>query len=154
VLDLDETLIHFVHSQEENGDQEAEEAEDEEDNDFFYMVRPFCNKFLSELSKYYEIVIFTAAMQDYADWIVDGIDHRCNIKHRLYRQHCKREAPPQTEGEIEQGFQSVKDLRLLGRDIKKTIIIDNLRENFWSTCPDNGIEIESWYGDDLDDTEL
>ena len=49
---------------------------------------------------------------------------------------------------------SVKDLRLVGRDIKKTIIIDNLRENFWSTCPENGIEILSWYGDDLDDIEL
>jgi len=45
-------------------------------------------------------------------------------------------------------------LRLLGRDIKKTLIIDNLPENFESTCPDNGIDIEDWYGDDLDDTEL
>lgn len=45
-------------------------------------------------------------------------------------------------------------MRLLGRDIKKTIIIDNLKENFWSTCPNNGIEIESWYGEDLDDREL
>jgi TFIIF-interacting CTD phosphatase-like protein len=34
------------------------------------------------------------------------------------------------------------------------LIIDNLKENYESTCPDNGIEIESWYGDDLDDTEL
>ena len=84
---------------------------------------------------------------------MDGIDHRGNIKYRLYRQHCKREAP-QTDGEIEQGFQGVKDLRLIGRDIKKTIIIDNLKENYWTTCPDNGIEIVSWYGDDLDDTEL
>ena len=41
----------------------------------------------------------------------------------------------------------MKDLRLLGRDINKTIIIDNLSENFDSTCPDNGIEIKSWYGD-------
>jgi CTD small phosphatase-like protein 2 len=130
-----------------------EELEDGE-NDFFYMVRPYCNKFLTELSKFYEIVIFTAAMQDYADWIVDGIDHRGAVRHRLYRQHCIREAPPQTDGEHEQGFQSIKDLRLLGRDIKKTIIIDNLKENFWSTCPNNGIEIESWYGEDLDDTEL
>lgn len=48
----------------------------------------------------------------------------------------------------------MKDLRLIGRDIKKTLIIDNLKENYDSTCPDNGIEIESWYGDDLDDTEL
>jgi len=59
-----------------------------------------------------------------------------------------------TPGEIEQGFQSIKDLRLIGRDIKKTIIIDNLKENFESTCPNNGIEIESWYGDDLEDTAL
>lgn len=55
---------------------------------------------------------------------------------------------------MEQGFQSIKDLRLLGRDIKRTIIIDNLKENFWSTCPNNGIEIADWYGEDLDDTEL
>lgn len=45
-------------------------------------------------------------------------------------------------------------MRLLGRDIKKTIIVDNLPENFLSTCPNNGIEITSWYGDDLDDKEL
>ena len=43
---------------------------------------------------------------------------------------------------------------MLGRDIKKTIIIDNLKENFWSTCPNNGIEILSWYGEDLEDREL
>ena len=29
-----------------------------------------------------------------------------------------------------------------------------MKENYISTCPDNGIEINSWYGDDLDDTEL
>jgi CTD small phosphatase-like protein 2 len=82
VLDLDETLIHFVNTQEESEDNNSQDGAE---NDFFYMVRPFCNKFLCELSKYYEIVIFTAAMQDYADWIVDGIDHRGNIKYRLYR---------------------------------------------------------------------
>lgn len=59
-----------------------------------------------------------------------------------------------TDGEKEQGFQSIKDLRLIGRDIKKTIIIDNLKENFMSTCPSNGIEIESWYGEEMDDKEL
>ena len=117
------------------------------------MVRPYCNKFLSVLSEYYEIVIFTAAMQDYADWILAGIDQRSYIRHRLYRQHCIRDVA-KTEGEQEQGFQSVKDLRLIGRDIQKCIIIDNLKENFTSTCPNNGIEIESWYGEDLDDTEL
>lgn len=86
VLDLDETLIHFVSSQDNMQDDQTglEELEDGE-NDFFYMVRPYCNKFLTELSKFYEIVIFTAAMQDYADWIIDGIDQRGSVKHRLYR---------------------------------------------------------------------
>jgi len=116
-------------------------------------VRPFCNKFLTELSPLYEIVIFTAAMQDYADWIVDGIDFHGNIKHRLYRQHCIREIA-ETEGEQEQGFKSIKDLTLLGRDISKTIIIDNLKENYWSTTPDNGLEILDWLGEDLEDNEL
>ena len=48
VLDLDETLVHFV-----------------EDNDSaFIQIRPGAEYFLEEMCKYYEIVIFTAAMQD------------------------------------------------------------------------------------------
>ena len=118
------------------------------------MVRPYCNKFLTELSFHYELIIFTAAMQDYADWIIDGIDIRNVVNHRLYRQHCLREDKPETFGQQAQGFQSIKDLRLLGRDIKKTIIIDNMAENYMSTCPLNGIKIMDWYGDNLEDTEL
>ena len=91
VLDLDETLIHFVSSDDAEDEKlDSELGNGEEENDFFYMVRPYCNKFLSELSQYFEIIIFTAAMQDYADWIVAGIDQRNYISHRLYRQHCRR----------------------------------------------------------------
>ena len=46
-----------------------------------------------------------------------------------------------------------KDLRLLGRPLERTIIIDNLAENFLHTTPDNGIWVESWY-DDMDDNIL
>jgi TFIIF-interacting CTD phosphatase-like protein len=48
VLDLDETLVHF----------EAAERK--------FKIRPFCIGFLKTLSKMFEIVIFTAASQDYA----------------------------------------------------------------------------------------
>jgi hypothetical protein len=46
-----------------------------------------------------------------------------------------------------------KDLKNLGRDLERTIIIDNLAENFLYTTPDNGIWVESWY-DDMEDTVL
>jgi TFIIF-interacting CTD phosphatase-like protein len=42
---------------------------------------------------------------------------------------------------------------MIGRDLSKVIIIDNIAENFLFTNPDNGLEIISWY-DDLDDKEL
>ena len=41
-----------------------------------------------ELSKYYEITIFTAALQDYAYRVIDEIDMEKNVKYRLYRQHA------------------------------------------------------------------
>ena len=48
VLDLDETLVHFV----------------EENDSAYIQIRPGAEHFLEEMSKYYEIVVFTAAMQD------------------------------------------------------------------------------------------
>ena len=51
VLDLDETLIHNV----------------EYGQDSFFLVRPGCVQFIELMAQYYEIVIFTAALQEYAD---------------------------------------------------------------------------------------
>ena len=76
------------------------------------------------MSCLYEIVVFTAAMPDYADWIMDQIDEYGFVKHRLYRQHCS----PNDD-------YAIKDLRFLGRDLRRTIIIDNLKENFEATTP-------------------
>lgn len=59
VLDLDETLIHFVDSEKMGGGES------------FFVIRPFCIEFLQEMSQLYEIVIFTAGVQDYADWVLD-----------------------------------------------------------------------------------
>jgi TFIIF-interacting CTD phosphatase-like protein len=46
----------------------------------------------------------------------------------------------------------IKDLTTLGRDLCKTLIIDNLYESFLRQ-PDNGILVKSWYGD-MQDSEL
>ena len=58
VLDLDETLIHYF----EMGGS---------DGGGHFLIRPSAQKFLREMSQLYEVVIFTAAMQDYADWVLD-----------------------------------------------------------------------------------
>jgi CTD small phosphatase-like protein 2 len=50
-----------------------------------FLVRPGAEKFLKEMSMIYEVVIFTAAMQDYADWVLDQLDTGNWIKYRLYR---------------------------------------------------------------------
>jgi len=46
----------------------------------------------------------------------------------------------------------VKDLSLLGRELTRTIIIDNISDNF-IIQPDNGIFISTWY-DDMKDRYL
>ena len=48
VLDLDETLVHFEEVG-ENGQ---------------FLVRPHAQKFLEEMGQYFEVVIFTAALQE------------------------------------------------------------------------------------------
>ena len=126
VLDMDETLVHFFFTT-MNG---------------MFFVRPYCFEFLNELNKYYEIVTFTAGMKDYANSILNLLDLNNNIiKYRLYRQHVTIA-----------GFSSYKNLKLLGRDLKRTIIIDNLKENFMLQ-PDNGLYIKTWTSD-VNDTQF
>lgn len=69
VLDLDETLVHYF----------------EVGSEGTFLCRPGYDQFLTEMAEIYEIVIFTAAMQDYADWVLNQIDKNKRIKYRLYR---------------------------------------------------------------------
>jgi CTD small phosphatase-like protein 2 len=47
----------------------------------------------------------------------------------------------------------VKDLSKLGRDLKKTIIVDNMPQNF-RLQKDNGIFIKTFWGEDNKDAAL
>ena len=124
VLDLDETLVHYM--------------EDEEEYNAYVKVRLGAENFINELSKFCEIVIFTASTEDYANTVINGLDCKNNISYKLYRQHTN----------FVNGF-NIKDLSKLGRDISKVIIIDNIEENF-SLQPDNGLNICDFEGDEND----
>jgi CTD small phosphatase-like protein 2 len=56
VLDLDETLIHYIETVSDTVNNPSAVGT--------FLVRPGAPEFLKEMSKYYELVIFTAAMQD------------------------------------------------------------------------------------------
>ena len=122
VLDLDETLVHYI----------------EEENRAYVQVRPFADYFLSELSKLFELVIFTAAAEDYADLVLNELDKNKLISYKLYRKHT----------EPNNGI-FVKNLMNIGRNLEKCCIIDNNKDNF-CLQPENGLHISSFLGDQND----
>ena len=130
VLDLDETLVHF------------KEKMDGEGNGVL-RIRPGINEFLDKVGKYYELIIFTTATQDYADLLIDAVEEdKIYFDHRLYREHAVI---------IDNDF--VKDLTRIGRPLDKIIIVDNMPQNF-KLQKENGIMIKAFWGEDCYDTAL
>ena len=130
ILDLDETLVHFKISS-------------ESDNEGVLKIRPGVVPFLEKVGKFYELIIFTAATQEYGDLLIDAIEeNNVYFEHRFYRQHTVI---------IENDF--VKDLNRIGRPLDKIIIVDNMPQNF-RLQKENGINIKAFWGEDIDDNAL
>jgi len=142
VLDLDETLVHCTVEQVDDADLTF--AVDFHGNTYTVHVRlrPHLNQFLEAVANKFEVVVFTASQQVYADALLDLIDPNHEyIKHRMFRESCLP-----VEGNY------LKDLNVLGRDLKKSVLVDNSPHAFGYQV-DNGIPIESWF-EDKNDTEL
>ena len=105
VLDIDETISHSLKLS----------------FGYYFLLRPGALDFLSELSNYYEIDIFTSSLKLYADFIIDKIDGK-----------------------------SVKKLNMIGRDLNKIIFVDNLKSNAKYNLK-NLCQISSWRSDIYDD---
>ena len=130
ILDLDETLIHF-------------KVNNEDDTEGVLQIRPGAIPFLEEMGKYYELIVFTAATQDYGDLLIDAIEeNNLYFEHRFYRQHT-----------VIIGNDFIKDLNRIGRPIDKMIIVDNMPQNF-RFQKENGIHIKAFWGDDSSDNAL
>ena len=104
------------------------------------VVRPYLYEFLSRMKLLYELIIFSFGTPEYVDPIVNILEKEEKyFEYRLYRQHATL-----------CGNDYVKDLNKLGRDLKRTIIIDNLPQAF-KLQKDNGICIKAFYGDTVGD---
>lgn len=108
-----------------------------------YMVlRPHVKEFLQAMAKIYELFVYTCAKKEYAEKILDILDpQRKLFRHRLYQDDCAC-----VLGHY------IKDLSILGRDLKKTVVLDNAPHTYPYNLL-NTIPIKSWSGES-DDREL
>jgi Dullard-like phosphatase family protein len=143
VLDLDETLIHSSFEPIEVYDYIVEFDVEDVPYTCYVSKRPGVEEFMRRMAALYEIVVFTASLPNYANPVIDRMmeDVDLYVDWRLYRESCT--------------FQNqtyVKDLSRLGRELNKTLIVDNSPHSF-AFQPENAIHCDSWF-DDQTDTEL
>ncbi|KAK9378845.1 NLI interacting factor-like phosphatase-domain-containing protein [Kockiozyma suomiensis] len=141
ILDLDETLIHSMSKGSSMADGHMVEVRLDKQHAILYYVhkRPFCDEFLQKVSKWYNLVIFTASVQEYADPVIDWLERdRKYFNGRYYRQHCSFRSG---------GY--VKDISVVEADLSKVMIIDNSPISY-ALHEDNAIAIEGWINDPSD----
>jgi CTD small phosphatase-like protein 2 len=103
-------------------------------------IRPGAVEILEALYKKFELVVFTASHKCYANAVIDYLDPRKElIQHRLYREHCY----VTSKGEF------VKDLRILNRELKNVVLVDNAAYSY-AFQSQNGIPIIPYFNGDSD----
>ncbi|KAF2005020.1 hypothetical protein P154DRAFT_519054 [Amniculicola lignicola CBS 123094] len=156
ILDLDETLIHSMakgghfttgHMVEVKLQQPvgagAQVIGPQVPILYYVHKRPYCDEFLKKASKWYNLVVFTASVQEYADPVIDWLEvERKYFAGRYYRQHCT----------FRNGAY-IKDLAQVEPDLSKVMIVDNSPLSYVFN-EDNAIPITSWISDPTDNDLL
>ncbi|CAL5999840.1 Nuclear_LIM interactor-interacting factor [Hexamita inflata] len=144
VLDLDETLVHTSFQPVQNADFSVdiliEDAQTVQKFTGYVYKRPYVDEFLAKMKQQFEVIVFTASIQQYCDLVMDILDPDKVIK-KLYRTDCT--------------FQNgayVKDLRRFETDLSQVILMDNSALSCMMQ-PQNSIICPAFY-DDKSDTYL
>ncbi|CAB1353884.1 unnamed protein product [Coregonus sp. 'balchen'] len=167
VIDLDETLVHSSFKPISNADFIVPVEIEGTTHQVYVLKRPHVDQFLQRMGELFECVLFTASLAKYADPVTDLLDQCGVFRTRLFRESCV----------FHQGCY-VKDLSRLGRQLNKTLILDNSPASYifhpenavspaaqpelycitkgltgLSQCRITEVPVVSWF-DDLEDTEL
>ena len=143
LLDLDETLIHSTFAHETSADFNFSVKFGRQAVPVSVVKRPGVEEFLEECGALFEVFIFTASVPEYANPIIDLLDNKKRVQHRLFRQDCT---------ETNSGY--IKNLSRVNRDLKDLIIVDvRFTQNSpyaYSFNPENAVPIKSWFSDPED----
>ncbi|CAD8104978.1 unnamed protein product [Paramecium sonneborni] len=138
VLDLDETLVHSQFQIINGYDFSIDIIVQGQLFKVYVTIRPGVYEFLEQLNEFYDIVFWTASLQEYADPVMDFIDPNNRAIGRMYRDSCTP---------LQIGL--TKNLNKLGRDLKDIIIVDNSVLSFHLN-PENGFQIKDFFFDKQD----
>ncbi|KAI4966274.1 hypothetical protein ZWY2020_041874 [Hordeum vulgare] len=143
-LDLDETLIHSqTDPAPARFDFTVRPVICGQPVTFYVCKRPGVDDFLRAAAEAFEVVIFTAGLEQYASLVLDRLDPTgALIAHRLYRSACRDDG----DGRL------VKDLSATGRAPDCAIIVDD-NPNAYSLQPENALPVAPFI-DDANDQEL
>ncbi|GJS17252.1 mitochondrial import inner membrane translocase subunit TIM50-like protein [Tanacetum coccineum] len=126
VLDLNETLLY---------------SDWKRDRGWRTFKRPGVDEFLEQLAQYYEIIVYSDQQSMYVDPIVDRLDAKHIIRHRLSRAATRY-----------QDGKHYRDLSKLNRDPARVLYISG---NALESClqPENCVPVKPWKCE-ADDTAL
>ncbi|XP_049575193.1 CTD small phosphatase-like protein 3 [Syngnathus scovelli] len=142
VVDLDQTLMFGSLNVIDNAEYTFQTAFQDHQYKVYVILRPYVKEFLQSVAKAYELFVYTCAKREYAEKILDILDpQRKLFRHRLYQDECSC-----VLGHY------VKDLGVLGRDLHKTVVLDNAPHTYPNHLM-NTLPIKSWSGES-DDREL
>ena len=171
VIDLDETLIHTSFKKIPNPDFQIqldstiytkkkteinaiEELSIQKIVEAYIRIRPGVNEFLSQLSKYYDLYVYSASSKNYLNNIMKHLDKNNIIKKCYCRDDCiiYVENSEKDFDKPNNKYNYVKDLKKINKDLRNIVFVDNNIMSF-KLQEKNGIPIKSFY-DDIDDIEL
>lgn len=141
VLDLDNTLVYSTTKEPLYFDHKININYNGKHQHVWIIERPYLHYFLNEMSRKYELVLFTAGIRQYGIKVLKEIDKSRRITYFLDRRFCRSIGKTLKNQDL-----FSKDIRILGRRIDKTLLVD---DRDYSFCFDytNGILIPMFNGD-------
>ncbi|RLV93286.1 Nuclear envelope morphology protein 1 [Spathaspora sp. JA1] len=170
ILDLDETLIHSLskgspRSFSSSHSKMIEITLNKNVSSLYYVhKRPYCDYFLSEISKWFELQIFTASVKEYADPIINWLESDLIDSRKQQQKHKYTSAEDipyspkifskryyRNDCTYRRGVGYIKDLSkfIKDEDLKNVLILDNSPISY-SLHEQNAVTIEGWVNDQTD----